>query len=261
MPTRDWRSLLAWLFRFCRSGFSAVLTAISGGDNDNTWSLALEVLRMMTEKEVQPNVTGRQNLEKKLLKTNRKVAPKDVPSPKRKKTIRLPSPNFQGQSVSLEVGSSDGRLRGWVRIQMPGADVHFESLWYQWCGGSWELWKCDNPSCFLVFSEMVLYSFIYFMWTDHRKCPAPVGLPFHNLLFPIASPREVYSYNAVINSCQKGLQWQLALVFLECMDDANHSLLQMWAVKNPLVVWGFTGGLYCHNFLGSMMCHYNILYN
>ena len=50
--------------------------------------------------------------------------------------------------------------------------------------------------------------------------------PFHNLLFPSASPRKVYSYNAVINSCQKGLQWQLALFFLECMDDANHSLLQ-----------------------------------
>ena len=65
---------------------------------------------MMTEKEVQPNVTGRQNLENKLPKTHRKVAPKDVPSPKRKKPIRFPNPNFQGQSVSLEVGSSDGRL-------------------------------------------------------------------------------------------------------------------------------------------------------
>ena len=50
---------------FFRSGFSAVLTAISGGDNDNTWPVALEVFRMMTEKFVQPNVTGRQNLEKK----------------------------------------------------------------------------------------------------------------------------------------------------------------------------------------------------
>eukprot|EP00434_Breviolum_minutum_P000045 symbB.v1.2.000038.t1/scaffold12.1/size699752/18 len=38
-------------------------------------------------------------------------------------------------------------------------------------------------------------------------------------VFRMMTEKEVYSYNAVINSCQKGLQWQLALVFLECMDD------------------------------------------
>jgi len=42
-----------------------------------------------------------------------------------------------------------------------------------------------------------------------------------SLPHPTAPKPKVYSYNAVISSCQNGSQWQLALLFYEAMDGVS----------------------------------------
>lgn len=58
-------------------------------------------------------------------------------------------------------------------------------------------------------------------WSSSRNLDLFWGLDWLFPPRPTASKPKVYSYNAVISSCQNGSQWQLALLFYEAMDGVS----------------------------------------
>ena len=62
------------------------------------------------------------------------------------------------------------------------------------------------------------------VWKEHARAPVEIPKGRSGLIStpnPTAPETKVYSYNAVISSCQNGSQWQRALLLYEAMDGVS----------------------------------------